>query len=320
MANRVSNVVNRWETTSTAEMGSSAFSVSVASTSGLTSPAYLVIEEEVPGRYEVVYFDGSWTGSSLTTTTIANRYLPGSAVGAGIIHPSGSTVRQVPVSQVITDLNDRISQHSHSGIGVNGTQIAHSALSGLTDDTHPSYLPLTGVRPMTGDLDMDTHDITNAGAIDAASLDVAGVDPTAHGLRHTTALDRLTAGVTSPATSWMNNNVNFIGRQSGLVNLDPPGLYRVYIWWTADIELTEAGSTRYRVRFALNGDEQDIWGKRLSAIGANNMCVAASYLFTNDGGNLTVALQDARDDGSGGISTNIDVNTALLSVFCLRIS
>lgn len=43
-------------------------------------------------------------------------------------------------------------------------QLDHGALLGLSDDDHLQYLPLTGVRAMTGDLDMGGKDVLNAAA------------------------------------------------------------------------------------------------------------------------------------------------------------
>lgn len=58
-----------------------------------------------------------------------------------------------------------------------GTAVDHGSLLGLTDDDHPQYLPLSGIRPMAGDLDMGTNDVTNVGLVD-------GVDVSAHASRH----------------------------------------------------------------------------------------------------------------------------------------
>src|SRR5690606_24097746 len=41
-------------------------------------------------------------------TSIANRYLEGSAQPGGLTHPAGSVVRSAPLAQHIQDLNDRI--------------------------------------------------------------------------------------------------------------------------------------------------------------------------------------------------------------------
>ena len=52
--------------------------------------------------------------------------------------------------------------HSHQSAGLQGGQLDHGlALTGLTDDDHTQYLPVSGARAMTGDLDMGGNDIFN---------------------------------------------------------------------------------------------------------------------------------------------------------------
>jgi hypothetical protein len=58
-----------------------------------------------------------------------------------------------------------------------GSAVSHSALLNLTNDDHLQYLPRSGVRPMTGALDMGGNNISNAGTINGVSI-------TAHGSRH----------------------------------------------------------------------------------------------------------------------------------------
>lgn len=56
----------------------------------------------------------------------------------------------------------------------------HGTLTGLTDDDHTQYLLVSGVRAMTGALDMGAQAITNVGNVD-------GVDVSTHGSRHAAA-------------------------------------------------------------------------------------------------------------------------------------
>jgi hypothetical protein len=58
-----------------------------------------------------------------------------------------------------------------------GGAVSHSALLNLTNDDHLQYLPRSGVRAMTGALDMGSQNITNSGTINGVSI-------TAHGSRH----------------------------------------------------------------------------------------------------------------------------------------
>jgi hypothetical protein len=53
----------------------------------------------------------------------------------------------------------------------------HGSLLGLGDDDHTQYLLVSGLRPMSGDLDMGTNNVTNVGLVD-------GVDVSAHAARH----------------------------------------------------------------------------------------------------------------------------------------
>lgn len=60
--------------------------------------------------------------------------------------------------------------------------IDHGALSDLLADDHTQYLLVSGTRAMSGDLDMGTNNITNAGTISSGLIN--GVSITAHASRH----------------------------------------------------------------------------------------------------------------------------------------
>ncbi len=53
----------------------------------------------------------------------------------------------------------------------------HGSMTGLGDDDHAQYLPVSGSRAMSGDLDMGGQAVTNVGNVD-------GVDVGAHASRH----------------------------------------------------------------------------------------------------------------------------------------
>ena len=75
----------------------------------------------------------------------------------------------------------------------------HGNLTGLSDDDHQQYLPVTGSRAMAGVLDMGTNNISNVGTVD-------GVDVSAHASRHGFAgEDAFTKG--TPAELTDNTNV-----------------------------------------------------------------------------------------------------------------
>lgn len=108
MADRETHVANFFETELTTELGPTDLVAEVASTGGLQSPAFLVIEPDNPNQREVILFDGAFTDTEFRATSIANRYLGGSAQPGGLTHPVGSVVRSAPLAQHIQDLNDRI--------------------------------------------------------------------------------------------------------------------------------------------------------------------------------------------------------------------
>src|SRR5690606_19324193 len=90
------------------ELGPTDLVAEVMSTGGLQSPAILVIEPDNPNQREVILFDGAFTDTEFRATSIANRYLEGSAQSGGLTHPAGPVVRSAPLAQHIQDLNDRI--------------------------------------------------------------------------------------------------------------------------------------------------------------------------------------------------------------------
>ena len=101
---------NAFETTLSSTFGATDTTATVASTSGLTSPCYLVIEPDSATQREYVFFDGTFTSTQLVTSTGDNRYLTGSSAASGLSHPQNSVVRMVPVQQVYEDMFDAIGQ------------------------------------------------------------------------------------------------------------------------------------------------------------------------------------------------------------------
>ncbi len=126
MADRITNPLNAYESTLSAEMSSVASSMTISDVTGLDDPFYLVIEPDSPTQREYVYVS-VLTGS---VATVPERYLTGSAAGSGLTHLTGSVVRMVANSQIIADLNDRIDAVTSD----------HGALTGLLDDDHTMYL------------------------------------------------------------------------------------------------------------------------------------------------------------------------------------
>ena len=103
-----STTANAFETTLSSQLGASDLTVNVASTTGLASPCYIVIEPDSATQREYIFIDSTVAGTSFTTTTTDNRYLSGSAAGSGLTHPSGSKVRVAPMKQHFEDIFDAL--------------------------------------------------------------------------------------------------------------------------------------------------------------------------------------------------------------------
>ena len=151
---------NAFETTLSSTFGATDTTATVASTSGLASPCYLVIEPDSSTQREYVFFDGTFTSTQLVTSTADNRYLTGSAAASGLSHPQNSVVRMVPVQQVYEDMFDAIGQ--------------------VVDVSYASGT--AGTPKLAANLDANNNKITNlttpAAAADAANksyVDASGV-------------------------------------------------------------------------------------------------------------------------------------------------
>lgn len=103
-----STTANAFETTLSSQLGASDLTVNVASTTGLASPCYIVIEPDSATQREYIFIDGTVASTSFTTSTVGNRYLSGSAAGSGLTHPSGSKVRVAPMKQHFEDIFDAL--------------------------------------------------------------------------------------------------------------------------------------------------------------------------------------------------------------------
>ena len=103
-----STTANAFETTLSSQLGASDLTVNVASTTGLASPCYIVIEPDSATQREYIFIDSTVASTSFTTTTADNRYLSGSAAGSGLTHPSGSKVRVAPMKQHFEDIFDAL--------------------------------------------------------------------------------------------------------------------------------------------------------------------------------------------------------------------
>ena len=99
---------NAFETTLSSQLGASDLTINVASTTGLASPCYIVVEPDSATQREYIFVDSTVASTSFTTTTADNRYQSGSAAGSGLTHPSGSKVRVAPMKQHFEDIFDAL--------------------------------------------------------------------------------------------------------------------------------------------------------------------------------------------------------------------
>lgn len=133
MTNRETNTANAGIATVTSTVGSTDLSFTVDSTASLpASPCYLVIDPDDDAKREVVYFDGTFTGTSIVTSVIGNRYLDGGSgithdIGAKVIHASG-------LSQMWTDINDRV-DNADTNIATNVSDISANAIAIAANNT-----------------------------------------------------------------------------------------------------------------------------------------------------------------------------------------
>ena len=124
MTAQETKLFNAFETTLTATMGSSdtTFTVNAVVDSyptTLVPPFYIVINPDSATNREVLLVTAVNTGTKQLTTSVPNRYLPGSAASSGLSHSSGTVVRMAPLQQHIEDINDRVDANFNEA----GTQI-----------------------------------------------------------------------------------------------------------------------------------------------------------------------------------------------------
>lgn len=102
-----SHLQNRFRTTLAAGVSGTDLSFQFDSVVGLELPVHLVFEPEDNGLVEIVLFDGTITGNVVTTTTLANRGIQGSAFGSQP-HAIGAVVILAPVAEQFEDIEARL--------------------------------------------------------------------------------------------------------------------------------------------------------------------------------------------------------------------
>ncbi len=211
MTAQETKLFNAFETTLTSTMGSSdtTFNVNAVSDSyptTLSAPFYIVINPDSATNREVVLVTAVDTGTKQLTTSVPNRYLPGSAASSGLSHSSGTAVRMAPLQQHIEDLNDRVDTViNEDGTAVNTSlfldeddMVSDSATKGVTQQSVKAY-----VDSQVTAQDLDFLGDSGSGAVDLDSQDftIAG---TANEIETSASGQTLTIGLPSTITTTLS--------------------------------------------------------------------------------------------------------------------
>ena len=130
------NLRNAFETTLSGSLGATDTTLNLTSTTGLTSPIYLVIDPDSSSSREYIFIDGTINSTSAATSTADNRYLTGSAAGSGLSHASGTKVRVSPMAQMFEDIWDAVGKVIDATYG-NSTagEVIFNVAAGAVDQT-----------------------------------------------------------------------------------------------------------------------------------------------------------------------------------------
>ena len=211
MTAQETKLFNAFETTLTSTMGSSdtTFNVNAVADSyptTLSAPFYIVINPDSATNREVVLVTAVDTGTKQLTTSVPNRYLPGSAASSGLSHSSGTAVRMAPLQQHIEDINDRVDTViNEDGTAVNTSlfldeddMVSDSATKGVTQQSVKAY-----VDSQVTAQDLDFLGDSGSGAVDLDSQDftIAG---TANEIETSASGQTLTIGLPSTITTTLS--------------------------------------------------------------------------------------------------------------------
>jgi len=230
MTAQETKLFNAFETTLTSTMGSSdtTFNVNAVADSyptTLAAPFYIVINPDSATNREVVLVTAVDTGTKQLTTSVPNRYLPGSAASSGLSHSSGTAVRMAPLQQHIEDINDRVDTIiNEAGTAVNTSlfldeddMVSDSATKGVTQQSVKAYvdnnvtaqdLDITD-GSTTSSVDLDSQTMTIQGTANEATVSLTGQTFTV-GLPTSITVDvtgDLTGNVTGNVTGDLTGNV-----------------------------------------------------------------------------------------------------------------
>ena len=211
MAAQETNLFNAFETTLATTMGSSDTTLTVAAVTDsypttLSAPFYIVINPDSATNREVILVTEVNTGTKELTTSVPNRYLPGSAASSGLSHSSGQVVRMAPLQQHIEDINDRVDTIiNEDGTAVNTSlfldeddMVSDSATKGVTQQSVKAY-----VDSQVTAQDLDFLGDTGSGAVDLDSQNftIAG---TADEIETSASGQTLTIGLPSTITTTLS--------------------------------------------------------------------------------------------------------------------
>ncbi len=228
MTAQETNLFNAFETTLATTMGSSDTTLTVAAVADsypttLTAPFYIVINPDSATNREVILVTAVDTGTKQLTTSVLNRYLPGSASSSGLSHASGQVVRMTPLQQHMEDINDRVNTIiNEDGTAVNTTlfldeddMVSDSATKGVTQQSVKAYVDS---QVTAQDLDFLGDTGTGAVDLDSQNFTIAG---TANEIETSASGQTLTIGLPSSIT--VNVTGNLTGNVTGNVTGDVTG-------------------------------------------------------------------------------------------------
>jgi hypothetical protein len=165
------NLRNAFETTLSGTLGATDTTLNLTSTTGLTSPIYLVIDPDSSTSREYIFIDGTINASSAAMSTVDNRYLTGSAAASGLSHASGTKVRVSPMAQMFEDIWDAVGKVI-DGTWSSGTagEVVFNVAAGAVDHTADEIF----IRDANDSNKVKRESISDfLSAIDGAGLGVA---------------------------------------------------------------------------------------------------------------------------------------------------
>jgi hypothetical protein len=172
-----------------------------------TKHTLYVVGDGVNEKYLFVYGQDEYM--ALVDVQSAFLSVPPNYFDEGVMIIASIIVQQG--NPAVVEIRDERPVIGGNPTGIGGTS-DHGALLGLLDDDHPQYFLANGTRAMTGDLDMGTNDIINAGTYNSINLSL-------HGARHLPAgADPLTTA--APSINLTPNSTNAVGIANSFARSD----------------------------------------------------------------------------------------------------